>query len=97
MDVLFEKILMGILLWILKLVDSIFGVFKQLAGIEPVNVRGEDTDIVSVFLGHEAISNVFIGILIIAGVVCAIAMIVAIVKHFINMNGGVRKSIAKCI
>lgn len=95
MDVLFEKILMGILLWILKLVDSIFEVFKQLAGIEPVNVRGEDTDIVSVFLGNEAISNVFFGILIIAAVVCAIAMIVAIVKNFINMNGGERKSIAK--
>ena len=95
MDVLFEKILMGILLWILKLVDSIFGVFKQLAGIEPVNVRGEDTDIVSVFLGNEAINNVFFGILIIAVVVCAIAMIVAIVKNFINMNGGERKSIAK--
>lgn len=79
----------------MKLVDSIFEVFKQLAGIEPVNVRGEDTDIVSVFLGNEAISNVFFGILIIAAVVCAIAMIVAIVKNFINMNGGERKSIAK--
>ena len=95
MDVLFEKLLMTLLLWVLQLVDDIFGIFRQLAGIDNVGVAGEETDIISVFLNSPLITKVFFGILVVAIVVCAISMIVAIVKHFINMNGGERKSIAK--
>lgn len=95
MDVLFEKLLMTLLLWVLQLVDDIFGIFRQLAGIDNVEVAGEETDIISVFLNSPLITKVFFGILVVAIVVCAISMIVAIIKHFINMNGGERKSIAK--
>ena len=41
MDVLFEKLLMTLLLWVLQLVDDIFGIFRQLAGIDNVEVAGE--------------------------------------------------------
>ncbi|MCM1404661.1 MAG: hypothetical protein NC133_04160 [Prevotella sp.] len=82
---------MNLLLWVLRLLDGIMGIFRQLAGLDTV----DGTDLVSLFLNNEGVTKVFFGILLISVVVAVIAMIVAIVKAFVNMSGGERKSISK--
>jgi hypothetical protein len=96
MDVLIKKALMNLLIWVLRLLDGIFEIFQQLAGLEKIQkVSGGETDIVDAFLSSAAITKVFFGVLIISAVVCAVAMVTAIVKATVNLNGGERKSIVR--
>lgn len=82
---------MNLLLWILRLLNGVMSIFRQLAGIETV----DGTDLISLFLNNDGITKIFFGILIISVVVTAISIIVAIVKAFVNLSGGERKSISK--
>lgn len=82
---------MNLLLWVLQLVDGIFSIFRQLAGLENVG----ETDLISLFLNNDGITKIFFGILIVGVVVAAIAIVVAIIKAFVNLSGGERKSISK--
>jgi hypothetical protein len=96
MEVLIQKTFMNLMIWVLQLLDAVFAVFKQLAGLTPMQTEnGGETDITSAFLKNEIVTQVFFGIVIIAAVICGIAIIVAIVKGMINLNGGEQKSIVR--
>ena len=82
---------MNLLLWILRLLNSVMSIFRQLAGLDTV----DGNDLISLFLNNEGITKIFFGILIISVVVTGISVIVAIVKAFVNLSGGERKSISK--
>lgn len=84
---------MNLLIWVLRVVDSVMDIFQQLAGTQSVDNEGND--LISLFLNNGIIQKVFFGILIISVVVTAVSIIVAIVKAFVNMSGGERKPISK--
>ncbi len=92
-DVLFQKLLMNLLIWVLRMLDGIMDIFQQLAGVRSVDNEGND--LITLFLKNEGITKIFFGILIISVVVAAISIIVAIVKAFVNMGGQERKPIGK--
>ncbi|MCM1404633.1 MAG: hypothetical protein NC133_04015 [Prevotella sp.] len=84
---------MNLLIWVLRVVDSVMDIFQQLAGTKSIDNEGND--LISLFLNNGIIQKVFFGILIISVVVAAVSIIVAIVKAFVNMSGGERKPISK--
>lgn len=84
---------MNLLIWVLRVVDSVMDIFQQLAGTKSIDSEGND--LIGLFLNNGVIQKVFFGILIISVVVSAISIIVAIVKAFVNMSGGERKPISK--
>lgn len=84
---------MNLLLWVLRLLDGIMGIFHQLAGLDTVG----DTYLINLFLDNDQVEKVFINILIIGGIVAVIAGIVAIVKGVANLSGGERKPISKIV
>ncbi len=84
---------MNLLLGVLRLLDGVMVIFRKLAGLDPVSEGG--TDLVGWFMDNPTVHDVFWNIFIISVVVTAIAMIVAIIKAFVNLNGGERKPISK--
>ncbi|MDR3262973.1 MAG: hypothetical protein LBT30_01520 [Clostridiales bacterium] len=92
MQVFFYKLLMDVLLWILRLLDGIFSLFKFLSGIETVNLKdGSAATLVDYFLGADAVTKVFWSIFLISIIVIAFSVIAAVVKSVVNMHGGERK------
>ena len=84
---------MNLLLWVLRLLDGIMGIFRQLAGLDTVG----DTYLMNLFLDNDKVGKIFINIFIIGGIVAVIAGIVAIVKGIANLSGGDRKPISKIV
>lgn len=93
MNVAIDKLLMNLLLGVLRLLDGVMVIFRKLAGLDPVSEGGPD--LVGWFMDNPTVHDVFWNIFIIGVVVTAIAMIVAIIKAFVNLNGGERKPISK--
>ena len=97
MGIFFKKLFMSLALWLFELIDTIFDVFKSLAGIDRVNANGEEISLMDYFFGQSTLYQVFFGIIICSIAVLAVCMVVAIVKTIINMKGGERKSHAKTV
>ena len=93
MEIAIQKLAMNLLIWLLRLLYDITYIFRQLAGLDEVD--GTGTDLVSMFLNNPKVETVFINFLIISVLVGAVAMIVAIIKAFVNLHGGERKPISK--
>jgi len=65
---------------IASIVDFIRQIFFMLAGISPVTVEGEETEILSHFLLSPTVRNAFLYILLIAFVLLTIFVIIAIIR-----------------
>lgn len=97
MGLLIKKLFMSLALWLFELLDTIFDVFKTLAGIDLVNAAGEDVTLAEYFMGQTVLYQVFFSIVICSIAVVAICMVAAIIKSIVNMKGGERKSHAKTV
>lgn len=97
MDILIKKMFMTLALWLFELLDTLFSVFKSLAGIDLVNSAGQEVSLTEYFMDQTVIYQVFFGIVVCSILVVAVCMIVAIVKSIVNMKGGDRKSHAKTV
>lgn len=97
MGIFFKKLFMSLVLWLFELIDTIFDVFKSLAGIDRVNANGEEVTLMDYFFGQSTLYQVFFGIIVCSIAVLAVCMIAAIVKSIVNMKGGEHKSHAKTV
>lgn len=94
-----QQLFMQVLIWLLAVIDSIFGVFAALGGISEVNVNAGDghMTLTSYFLSLNTVQKAFWIVLIASVVICGVCTIVAIVKNAINAKGGEPKSHARTI
>lgn len=53
MGIFFKKLFMSLALWLFELIDTIFDVFKSLAGIDRVNANGEEISLMDYFSGNR--------------------------------------------
>lgn len=97
MDVWINELFMNLLLGILKILDSIMLLFKKLVGIEPVRVGEEDLTLTDYFLSNDVVSKVFWAIFIISLSICAVSIIVAVVKAVISAKNGEHKPHSKTL
>lgn len=97
MGLLFKKMFMSLALWLFELIDTLFNVFKSLAGIDLVNKAGQEVTLTEYFMSQTVLYQVFFGIVVCSILVVAVCMIVAIIKSIVNMKGGERKSHAKTV
>ncbi|MCL2061510.1 MAG: hypothetical protein FWH03_02685 [Firmicutes bacterium] len=87
------KLFMNILLWILKFIDTLFEIFKILAGAE----RGDDgRTVIDVFLQADIVSKIFLGLLLLGIFIAFVCVVVAIIKNTAKSSGE-RKSHAKSV
>lgn len=101
MEIAIKKLFAQLLFWLYEFLDSIFEMFQVLCGIQSVEYteNGETVErsIVEIFLQSSAVTKAFLLIFLVAIVVCAVSVIVSVVKNMINMKGGERKSHAKTV
>ena len=101
MEIAIQKLFAQILFWLLEFLDAIFEIFRVLCGIDAVeyNDAGEvvNKSLVEIFLQSSAVTKAFLLIFLVAIVVCAISVIVAVVKNALNLKGGERKSHFKTV
>lgn len=85
MAVLLYKALLWLAIAVLRVVDSIFDLFKILAGISNVSVEGQgEQSILQVFTGNQGIVNVFLYIMLIGIGVGAIFTMVSMAKNMVT-------------
>lgn len=101
MDVWINELFMNLLLGILKILDSIMNIFRQLVGIDTVRVIDgsieQDMTLTEYFLSNSIVSNVFWAIFIISLSICAVCIIVAVVKSIIVSKNGEHKAHSKTV
>ncbi|MDE7107582.1 MAG: hypothetical protein K2O39_04590, partial [Clostridiales bacterium] len=97
MGLLFKKMFMTLALWLFELIDTLFSVFKSLAGIDLVNSAGQEVTLTEYFMNQTVLYQIFFGIVVCSILVVAVCMVVAIIKSIVNMKGGERKSHAKTV
>lgn len=98
MGLLIKKFFMQIVIWLFNLIDSIFGVFRTLAGIESVGVVGDtEMTLTEYFFSQSVLYQVFFGIIICSIGLLAVCMVVSIVKSIVNFKGGERKPHSRTI
>ncbi len=73
-------LLYGIQKTICYIIDFIKEIFYMLAGIDPINVNGEESDLLSHFLLSDAVKKAFWMVLLIAVILLIVFVIVAIIR-----------------
>lgn len=69
------------------IIDFIRDIFYMLAGIEPVNINGQKTDLLSNFLSSDAVKKAFFYVMLIAVALLILFVIIAIVRsEYISEN-----------
>lgn len=84
-------LLYGIQKTICYIIDFIKEIFYMLAGIEPINTGGEETDLLSHFLLSDAVKKAFWLVLLVAVVLLFVFVIIAIIRSE-YANGENKKS-----
>lgn len=87
-----KEILMQGLIWLLGFIDSIFVVFRSVAGLDSVTTENGEQTLSSYFLNLNGVQWAFWVIFIASIGICAVCTVVAVVKNAINARSGETKS-----
>ncbi len=87
-----KEILMQGLIWLLGFIDSVFEVFRSIAGLDSVTTENGEQTLSSYFLNLDGVQWAFWVIFIASIGICAFCTVVAIVKNIINARSGETKS-----
>ena len=87
-----KEILMQILIWVLGFIDTIFNVFRSVAGLDTVATPSGEQTISEYFLQLDGVQWAFWCVFIASIGICAVCTVVAVVKNIINAKGGEPKS-----
>ena len=87
-----KEILMQVLIWILGFIDTVFNVFRSVAGLDTVTTTNGEQTISEYFLSLDGVQWAFWVIFIASIGICAVCTVVAVVKNIINAKGGEPKS-----
>lgn len=87
-----KELLMQILIWILGFIDTIFNVFRSIAGLDTVTTPGGEQTISEYFMHLDGVQWAFWVIFIASIGICAVCTVVAVIKNIINAKGGEPKS-----
>lgn len=87
-----KEILMQILIWLLGFIDTIFNVFRSVAGLDTVTTTAGEQTISAYFLHLNGVQWAFWCIFIASIGICVVCTVVAVVKNIINAKGGEPKS-----
>jgi len=101
MAIWIKKVFAQLLFWLYEFLDAIFEMFRVLCGIDAVEYteNGETVSrsIIEIFLESSPVTKAFLMIFLVAIVVCAISVIVTVVKNIVNLKGGQTKDHAKTV
>lgn len=92
-----KELLMQILIWILGFIDTVFEVFRAVAGLDTVTTPSGEQSISEYFMQLDGVQWAFWVVFIAAIGICAVCTVVAIVKNIINAKGGEPKSHVRTI
>lgn len=92
-----KEVLMQILIWLLGFIDTIFNVFRSIAGLDTVTTISGEQTISEYFLHLDGVQWAFWCIFIASIGICAVCTVVAVVKNIINAKGGEPKSHVRTI
>lgn len=84
-----EQLGMKLLLWLLGFIDSVFAVFRAVAGMDSVTTPTSGTDgetLSSYFLNLDGVQWAFWVIIIASVAICGVCTIVAVVKNIVGKN-----------
>lgn len=87
-----KELLMQILIWLLGFIDTVFNVFRSVAGLDSVTTTAGEQTISEYFLQLDGVQWAFWCIFIASIGICAVCTVVAVVKNIINAKGGEPKS-----
>ena len=88
----FFDFLFGLQSSILSIVDFIRDVFFMLAGIQPVQIEGQETEILTHFVMSQAVRTAFLYILLISLILLAVFVMIAIIRSEYVHGGESKKS-----
>jgi hypothetical protein len=100
MDIIIDKTLMNILIWIMQILDALMDIFRVLAGLDNVqrnNPAEPDVNLVNFFLGQSIIQQVFVSIILISFGICAGCMIFRILFNMFTFDPQKRKPNSRII
>ncbi|MDR2047183.1 MAG: hypothetical protein LBP79_04735 [Clostridiales bacterium] len=81
MEIWIKKLFAQIAFYMMKIIDSMFGMFRSLTGLSPVNVEGSGSaDLLTYFLEDKNIQNAGLFIMLISLVCLAVFTVAAIIK-----------------
>ncbi len=92
-----KEILMQLLIWILGFIDSVFKVFRSVAGLDGVGTPNGEQTLSEYFLNLDGVQWAFWVVFIASIGICAVCTVVAVVKNVINFKGGEQKSHARTL
>ncbi len=82
-----EELGMQILIWLLGLVDSVFTVFRGVAGLESVTTPGGKQTVGEYFMNLDGVQWAFWVVFIASIGICAVCTVAAVIKNIIGKNG----------
>lgn len=92
-----KELLMQILIWILGFIDTVFNVFRAVAGLDTITTTNGEQTISEYFLQLDGVQWAFWVVFIASIGICAVCTVVAVVKNIINAKGGEPKSHVRTI
>jgi len=76
------------------IIDFIQEIFYTLAGIEPININGEEIDLLTHFILANEVKQIFWGILLISVILLVVFVLIAIIRsEYVNMENKKSKGV----
>ncbi len=97
MVIFFQEIVLMIIIWLLRTISTLSELFNSLLGIQSIHYQNNEIDLLKYFLSDSKINNIFSSIFIITIFLCAIFIIISIIKNAINNKYNVSLIIGKYI
>lgn len=87
-----KKLLAQLLFWLYDFIDLIGDIFRVLAGLDKVEMNGQEQTLLDVFLSHTIASKVLFGLILVGIIVAVVCGIVKGVKNIISFKAGAANS-----
>lgn len=87
-----KKLLAQVLFWLYDFIDLIGDIFRVLAGLDKVEMDGQEQTLLDVFLSHTVASEVLFGLILVGIIVAVVCGIVKGVKNIISFKAGAANS-----
>ena len=84
MIIFFQKIIMLLFLWLLRMIDGIMELFSAIAGITDVTYNGQRVNIIEFLVGDSTVGTIFWCVFILAVGLSCIFAITAFVKNMLS-------------
>lgn len=95
MLIFFQEIIMLIFLWVLRVIDGFMGLFSVLTGVQTIEYRGQEMNIVEILFGDSIVGRIFWCMFILAIALSCVFAIVSLVKNMLSNRRSISTILGK--